>query len=86
MIALIMETSTDEVFAMHMDRFNNSSPTGRVYSSGGETFGVKTGGSRRCGLEGCRGRKIGVRWPNGELTYPCTDGLVSHPSGASQIG
>lgn len=71
---------------MHADRFNNSAISDRIYSSDGLVFGVKTGGMRRCGLEGCRGTKLGVRWPDGKLTYPCTVGLVSHPTGAKLIG
>lgn len=37
--------------------------------------GVLTGGSRRCQLEGCTGRKLGVRWPDGKITWPCTKGM-----------
>lgn len=28
-----------------------------------------------CTLEGCRGHRIGVRWPNGKLTWPCLKGV-----------
>lgn len=71
---------------MKTDRFESSVPANRVYSTNGSTFGSKTGGARGCGLDGCGGRRIGVRWPDGKITYPCTAGLVSHSTGANQIG
>lgn len=37
--------------------------------------GVTTGGERYCTLEGCPGRRIAVRWPDGHLTWPCTKGM-----------
>lgn len=65
--------------------FQDSAVEARIYSSDGTTFGVKTGGSRRCQLEGCRGQSIAVRWQDGKLTYPCTMGLTTHTTGALQI-
>lgn len=38
-------------------------------------------GSRRCTLEGCTGKRLGVRWPDGRLTWPCTKGMERLPSG-----
>lgn len=26
-------------------------------------------------MEGCNGRRLGVKWPDGRVTYPCTKGL-----------
>ena len=31
--------------------------------------------SRRCSLEGCTGRQLGVRWPDKSITWPCTKGM-----------
>ncbi len=41
-----------------------------------KTVGATTGGERSCQLEGCGGRQIAVRWPNGKLTWCCTEGMV----------
>jgi len=71
---------------MMTNRFENSAPAERIYSSCGESFGVKTGGSHFCQLGGCGGQRIGVRWPDGKITYPCSKGLVPHSTGAEQIG
>ncbi len=27
-------------------------------------------------VEGCQGRQIPVRWSDGKLTWPCTDGMI----------
>lgn len=37
--------------------------------------GRTTGGSYRCALEGCTGRRLAVRWANGKITFPCTKGM-----------
>lgn len=37
--------------------------------------GVLTGSERHCQLEGCLGRRLGVRWPGGRMTWPCTKGM-----------
>ena len=46
-----------------------------VLSTTGE-IGKLTGGRRHCGLEGCNGVKLGVRWPDKKLTFPCTKGMT----------
>jgi hypothetical protein len=33
--------------------------------------------SRTC-HEGCGGTRLGVRWPDGRLTYPCSRGIVGY--------
>ena len=43
--------------------------------------GKTTGGTRVCGLEGCRGTRVGVRWSDGKLTYPCTADMEITPNG-----
>jgi hypothetical protein len=37
--------------------------------------GSLTGGERRCQLEGCGSVRLGVRWPDGKLTWPCMRGM-----------
>jgi hypothetical protein len=37
--------------------------------------GKTTGGTRHCGMEGCPGFRVAVRWPDGHLTWPCTEGI-----------
>jgi hypothetical protein len=49
----------------------------RVLSRNGKIIGVPTGASYPCSLEGCTGRRIVVRWPDGRITRPCTKGLAS---------
>ena len=46
-----------------------------VLSSDGKIKGKLTGGSRSCGMEGCTGRTLGVRWEDGKLTFPCSKGM-----------
>jgi hypothetical protein len=66
--------------------FQASSPQQRVFSTDGITFGILTGGSRRCRMEGCLGRSLAVRWQDGQLSYPCSKGLIDHSSGSLQVG
>jgi hypothetical protein len=47
----------------------------RIIDRSGKIEGKTTGGTRPCTLEGCMGEKIGVRWENGELTWPCSAGM-----------
>lgn len=47
-----------------------------VLSRGGEHVGVvMTGNEIHCTLEGCRGVKAAVKWPDGKRTYLCSRGL-----------
>lgn len=52
------------------------SPGFEVVSRDGKIKGQLTGGSRTCQLEGCLGRRLGVRWSDGTLTWPCTKGMT----------
>jgi len=47
-----------------------------VLSRGRRARGRTTGGVRPCTLEGCLGLRIGVRWPDGKLTWPCSEGMA----------
>jgi hypothetical protein len=57
----------------------------KVYSSNGKMSGKVTGSERHCQLEGCRGTRMGVRWSDGKLTYPCTKGMKVRKDGNYQI-
>lgn len=46
-----------------------------VYSKDNQKKGKTTGGSRTCGIDGCLGRCVAVRWEDKTLTYPCTKGM-----------
>jgi hypothetical protein len=56
-----------------------------VLSSDGTIKGKLTGGSRHCGMEGCTGKALAVRWEDGKLTYPCTKGM-DYTNGTWKIG
>lgn len=43
--------------------------------------GVTTGSVRRCQLESCGGTGVYVKWPDGKITIPCSNGLVSSKDG-----
>jgi len=47
-----------------------------VISRCGQMQCKTTGGTRPCRLEGCLGVRVGVRWPDGTLTWPCTKGMA----------
>ncbi len=43
--------------------------------------GRSTGTFMPCPLESCRGLRVGVRWSNGQLTWPCVQGMEPHCGG-----
>ncbi len=43
-------------------------------------------GYKDCTLSGCRGRCLGVRWPDGKLTWPCSRGCSVTHDGTWRIG
>lgn len=45
-----------------------------VTSRDGEK-GKTTGSHNLCQMSGCNGLRIGTRWADGKLTYPCTKGM-----------
>jgi hypothetical protein len=59
---------------------------GLVYSRNGEMQGRTTGGTRYCGVDGCKGPLIGVRWKDKRITWPCRQGMFERPDGQLQIG
>lgn len=58
----------------------------RVYSEDGREYGLCTGGAYRCPVESCKGDRIGVRWPDGKITFPCTEGMIYLKHGHMRIG
>lgn len=56
-----------------------------VYGSGGTPKGEYRGETRRACFDGCRGRRVAVKWPDGTMTYPCTRGLEVRKDGNLQI-
>jgi hypothetical protein len=59
---------------------------GLVYSRDGKWKGRTTGGTRYCGVDGCKGPQIGVRWHDKRITWPCLQGMFERPDGQLQIG
>jgi hypothetical protein len=57
-----------------------------VISRDGKMIGAATGGSYECTAEGCRGLRVGVRWANGSISFPCTMSLRWFPNRTAQIG
>ena len=50
-------------------------PITKIISRDGKYLGTLTGGERDCPMESCRGKRVGVRWNDGKLTFPCTGGM-----------
>lgn len=57
-----------------------------VYSADGSAKGVAKAGGYRCQMEGCTGKRLAVKWPDGTVTRPCTKGMLTRPDGSLQIG
>ncbi len=57
----------------------------KVWDRPGKICGLTTGSVRGCALEGCRGPRVYVRWPDGHMTMPCSRGLKDRDDGAFQI-
>ena len=53
-----------------------------VIDRAGKIEGTVRGDGRPCRqIECCRGRQIPVRWSDGNLTWPCTDGMIQTKKG-----
>jgi len=48
-----------------------------ILSRGGKLKGVATGSQHKCMLEGCRGVRVAVKWPDGKHTFPCSEGIIA---------
>jgi hypothetical protein len=72
-----------------IDKYLAENKTGNprfVYSRHGSERGELTGGVRACPMEGCTGQRLGVRWPDKRITWPCTKGMSMNEDGQWQIG
>jgi hypothetical protein len=50
-----------------------------IFNHSATEKGITTGGSRRCGWEGCGSDRVAVRWPDGRITHQCGAGLTLGP-------
>jgi len=50
-----------------------------------QTEGWVMGARRPCALDGCGGVRIYVRWPGGQITQPCSQGITQIAQGVWQI-
>jgi hypothetical protein len=57
----------------------------KVFSRDGRLIGDVTGGFRQCQLFGCGGTRVGVRWKDGKVTFPCSEGMKFRKDGQWQI-
>jgi len=55
-----------------------------VWNANGTAKGRLTGGQRGC-FDGCSGPKLGVRWPDGRMTWPCVKAMFVRKDGDWQI-
>ena len=46
----------------------------KVITALGEV-GTTSGNYHDCTMEGCRGVRLSVKWPDGKRTFPCTKGM-----------
>jgi hypothetical protein len=46
-----------------------------VIARGGGLKGVYLRTTNKPCFEGCEGKRVSVRWPDGSITYPCTAGM-----------
>ena len=53
----------------------------RIYSRDAAQDGYATGSTHLCGMEGCTGRRVSVKWPDGRHTFPCSKGLEPYMDG-----
>lgn len=57
----------------------------KVLSRDGKFVGAATGSTHSCRMEGCRGQRVTVKWEDGKITHPCSDGMKYLPDGSVQI-
>lgn len=46
-----------------------------------QVVGIAPGNTRLCQLEGCGHDRLYVRWPNGQVSWPCLDGMKERKGG-----
>ena len=42
----------------------------------GDEIGKFTGSTKRCTMSSCKGTRYAVKWSDGKLTWPCSEGIV----------
>ena len=53
-----------------------------IWSRDGEQVGYFLGWrDKLCTLEGCKGLRVAVRWKDGKVTWPCSQGIGSNHRG-----
>ena len=57
-----------------------------VFSASGTEQGIAKSSGYRCQMEGCTGKRLAVKWPDGKMTRPCTKGMFTRLDGNLQIG
>lgn len=57
-----------------------------VYNGDASQKGVAKAAGYSCQMEGCTGKRLAVKWPDGSVTRPCTKGMFTRPDGSWQIG
>lgn len=57
----------------------------KVYNTAGTEFGLTTGSTHHCRMEGCTGRRVTVKWPDGKVTHPCSKGMETQPDQSMRI-
>jgi hypothetical protein len=57
----------------------------KVWDREGSEVGFATGGVAGCAMEGCHGVRVNVRWPDGELSKPCTTDMHERKDGGLQL-
>ena len=53
----------------------------KVTSRTGNIVGKTTGKTRLCRDKGCTGIRIGIKWPDGKITFPCSTDMTFSPKG-----
>ena len=67
---------------MVIDLGEGDDPIGQpVWNREGTEFGIATGATRKCRMEGCPSRRIVTRWPSGRVTMPCARAMDFGPDG-----
>jgi hypothetical protein len=69
----------------HIGRYIAPDEYNPVWDPTGSERGIRTGGWRHCQMEGCNGLRVGLRWANGRISWPCTKGLITRPDGQWQM-
>lgn len=56
-----------------------------VYDRNGKIRGVLTGNEEACDMEDCGGWCVEVEWSDGEVSWPCENGMRLREDGCYQL-